>query len=93
MFTLGARHVPAVELALLSMSELVLAPLWVWLAVGEVPSAFTLAGGAIVMTAIALPGALGRPAPPRHRRWCERRRERRRQSLAPAWNWTGCAVV
>ena len=59
VFTLGARHVPAVELALLSMSELVLAPLWVWLAVGEVPSAFTLAGGAIVMTAIALQALSG----------------------------------
>jgi len=67
VFTLGARHVPAVELALLSMSELVLAPLWVWLAVGEVPSAFTLTGGAIVMTAIAfqaLSGARRRRAPP-----------------------------
>ena len=67
VFTLGARHVPAVELALLSMSELVLAPLWVWLAVNEVPSAFTLAGGAIVMTAIAfqaLSGARRRRAPP-----------------------------
>jgi drug/metabolite transporter (DMT)-like permease len=59
VFTLGARHVPAVELALLSMSELVLAPIWVWLAVGEVPSAFTLAGGAIVMTAIALQALSG----------------------------------
>jgi drug/metabolite transporter, DME family len=67
VFTLGARHVPAVELALLSMSELVLAPLWVWLAVNEVPGAFTLAGGAIVMTAIAfqaLSGARRRRAPP-----------------------------
>jgi len=67
VFTLGARHVPAVELALLSMSELVLAPLWVWLAVNEVPSAFTLAGGAVVMIAIAfqaLSGARRRRAPP-----------------------------
>jgi drug/metabolite transporter (DMT)-like permease len=45
----------------------VLAPLWVWLAVGEVPSAFTLTGGAIVMTAIAfqaLSGARRRRTPP-----------------------------
>ena len=67
VFTIGARHVSAVELALLSMSELVLAPLWVWLAVDEVPSAFTLAGGAIVMTAIAfqaLSGVRRRRLPP-----------------------------
>jgi drug/metabolite transporter, DME family len=33
VFTVGARHVPAAELALLSMTELVLAPIWVWLGV------------------------------------------------------------
>jgi drug/metabolite transporter (DMT)-like permease len=66
-FTLGARHVPAVELALLSMSELVLAPFWVWLAISEVPSVSTLVGGAIVLTAVAvqaLSGARRRRAPP-----------------------------
>jgi len=67
VFTIGARHVSAVELALLSMSELVLAPLWVWLAVDEVPSVYTLAGGAILMTAIAfqaLSGVRRRRLPP-----------------------------
>jgi drug/metabolite transporter, DME family len=49
------------------MTEPVLAPLWVWLGVGEVPSVFTLAGGAIVISAIgcqALSGARRRPTPP-----------------------------
>ena len=67
LFTLGARHVPAVELGLLAMTELVLAPLWVWLGVGEVPSAFTLAGGAIILAAIgyqALSGVRRRRLPP-----------------------------
>lgn len=67
VYTLGARHVPAVELTLLSMTELVLAPIWVLLALGEVPSPYTLAGGAIVLTAItyqALSGARRRRAPP-----------------------------
>jgi DME family drug/metabolite transporter len=67
VFTIGARHVPAVELALLAMTELVLAPLWVWVGVGEVPSAFTLAGGAVIMMAIAcqaLAGVRGRRLPP-----------------------------
>jgi drug/metabolite transporter, DME family len=59
VFTIGARHVPAVELALLAMTELVLAPLWVWLGVGEVPSAYTLAGGAIIMAAIAFQALSG----------------------------------
>jgi DME family drug/metabolite transporter len=66
-FTLGARHVPAVEMALLSLTELVLGPLWVWLGVGEVPSRYTAAGGAIVLAAIsyqALSGARRRRTPP-----------------------------
>jgi drug/metabolite transporter, DME family len=60
LFTLGARHVPVAELTLLSLTELALAPIWVWLAVGEVPSGYTLIGGAIIVSAItyqALSGA------------------------------------
>lgn len=67
IYTLGARHVPAVELTLLSMTELVLAPIWVLLALGEVPSPYTLVGGAIVLAAIAyqaLSGARRRQSPP-----------------------------
>lgn len=51
-FTLGSRHVPAAELALLSLSEVVLGPIWVWLGIGEVPSGSTLLGGAILLGAI-----------------------------------------
>jgi DME family drug/metabolite transporter len=60
VFTVGARHVPVAELTLLSLTELALAPIWVWLAVSEVPSRFTLVGGAIIVAAIiyqALSGA------------------------------------
>jgi drug/metabolite transporter (DMT)-like permease len=67
VFTLGARHVSAVALALLAMTELLLAPLGVWLGVGEVPSGYTLIGGAVVMAAItfqALSGARRRRPPP-----------------------------
>ena len=60
LFTLGSRHVPATELTLLALTEVVLAPLWVWLALDEVPTALTLAGGAIVLAAI-IGQALSRP--------------------------------
>jgi drug/metabolite transporter (DMT)-like permease len=53
-------------LTLLSLTELALAPIWVWLAIGEVPSAYTLAGGAIIVAAItyqALSGTRRRPLP------------------------------
>jgi drug/metabolite transporter (DMT)-like permease len=66
VFTLGARHVPVAELMLLSLTELALAPIWVWLAVGEVPSPSTLLGGAIIIGAItyqAFSGTRRRPLP------------------------------
>ncbi|QGX98490.1 DMT family transporter [Roseovarius faecimaris] len=52
LYTLGSRSVPAVELTLLSLAEVVLAPFWVWLVIGEVPSHFTIIGGAILLLAI-----------------------------------------
>lgn len=58
-YTVGARHLPAAELLLLSMIELALAPIWVWIAIGEVPSGATLAGGAVVMAAIAFQALSG----------------------------------
>jgi drug/metabolite transporter (DMT)-like permease len=52
LLTAAIRHVPAAEVALIGRLTLVLAPLWVWLGVGETPSTLTLAGGAIVLAAI-----------------------------------------
>lgn len=66
LFTMGSRHVPAAELTLLSLTEVVLAPIWVWLAMGEAPSVPTLVGGAIVFAAItgrALSGMRRTPPP------------------------------
>jgi len=53
LFTIGSRYVPAAELALLSLTEVVLGPLWVWIGVGEVPSLWTFLGGIIVLAAVA----------------------------------------
>ncbi len=66
LFTMGSRHVPAAEITLLSLTEVVLAPIWVWLAMGEAPSVSTLVGGAIVFAAIigrALSGMRRTPPP------------------------------
>jgi len=66
IYTLGSKAVPAAELALLSMSEVVLGPFWVWLALGETAGAYTLIGGAILMAAIggnALSGMRRKPTP------------------------------
>jgi len=53
VFTIGSKVVPAAELALLSMTEVLLGPLWVWLFIGETVSLYTLIGGFILMLALA----------------------------------------
>ncbi len=66
VYTLGSRSVPSAELALLSMTEVLLGPLWVWLLLDESPSLATLAGGGILLAAIAgnaLSGLRRRPVP------------------------------
>ncbi len=57
--TLGSRSVPAAQIPLLGLSETALSPLWVWLAVNEVPARNTLIGGAIVLVAVLLQGYAG----------------------------------
>ena len=54
LFLTGVRWVPAAEVALMALIETVLGPLLVWFVVGEEPSRWALAGGAIVLCAIAL---------------------------------------
>lgn len=52
--TVGARLIPAAEAALITLLEVVLGPLWVWIAYGEEPGAATLVGGAVVVGAVIL---------------------------------------
>ncbi len=52
LFTTASRSVPSAQLALLALVEPTLAPLWAWLASGELPPVSTFAGGAIIMLAI-----------------------------------------
>jgi len=47
----GLHHVGALEASLLLLAEPVLNPLWAWLVHGERPSAWALAGGAVIVTA------------------------------------------
>lgn len=52
LITLATRHIQAAEVSLLTLSEVVLAPIWVWIFVAEVPSRLALLGGAIVLCAV-----------------------------------------
>jgi drug/metabolite transporter (DMT)-like permease len=53
LFNLGHRSVAAARIPLLLMTEVVLAPLWVWIWPGETPGVTTLIGGAVIMSAVA----------------------------------------
>lgn len=61
LLTVGARLIPAGEVALITLLEIVLGPLWVWLALSERPSAATLVGGAIVLAAVVFESTRTRP--------------------------------
>ena len=59
LYTLGSRVIPAAEATLFSLIEVMLAPIWVWLVLGETASANTFLGGAILMAAVVLNGVAG----------------------------------
>jgi drug/metabolite transporter (DMT)-like permease len=51
-FTAGARLIPAAQAGLITMLEIVLGPLWVWLLYREDPGIPTLVGGAVILTTV-----------------------------------------
>lgn len=59
LFILASRHVAAALLAFLSLSEIVLGPIWAWLGVNEVPSDLTLIGGGVVIAALVWQAWMG----------------------------------
>jgi len=54
LLTIGARLIPPAEVALISLIEIVLGPLWVWLAYDERPTTATLVGGLVVVAAVLI---------------------------------------
>ncbi len=59
LFSLGAKYLPAAELALLSLMEVVGGVLWVWLplfGINEIPSVPVVIGGLIITSAVILHG-------------------------------------
>lgn len=59
LYTAGSKTLSAAELPLVAMIESVLAPIWVWLFLGEAIDAATFLGGAIVMIAVLIQALLG----------------------------------
>lgn len=52
LLTLGPRYISSAEVSLLILLELVLAPLLVWVVIGEDPGPWALIGGAVVIGAL-----------------------------------------
>lgn len=63
MYTLGSRVIPAAELTLLSLIEVLFAPLWVFAFLGETASAATFLGGGVLLAAVALNAVMGARSP------------------------------
>ena len=53
LFTAGARLIPSAQASLLSLLEVILAPVLVWVAFAEQPSTSTLIGGVILLVTLA----------------------------------------
>ena len=51
-FTVASRYIMASEVALFSLTESILGPVWVWIGVGEQPSLLTLLGSAVVLVSV-----------------------------------------
>ena len=69
LFTAGARHLLAVELTLLSLTEIIVGPILVWIGIGEIPTKATMIGGSIIISAIilvAIFGSINSQAPGQH---------------------------
>jgi drug/metabolite transporter (DMT)-like permease len=52
LLVIASRTLPAPEIALLGLLEVLLGPLWAWLFAGETPGSATLVGGGIVLSAL-----------------------------------------
>ena len=58
-FSVGSKVLTATNLALLSMVEVVLAPVWAWIILREQAEFSTLLGGGILLFALILNALLG----------------------------------
>ncbi len=72
LFTVGSRSVPAAQLSLIALVEPTLSPLWAWLVANELPPVWTFAGGAVILSAIAIQALFSARPERRHVRYRRR---------------------
>lgn len=59
LFTAGARYLRAVELTLISLTEIIAGPILVWFVLGEVPTNTAFLGGSLILGSIVAMTILG----------------------------------
>ncbi|WP_431321175.1 DMT family transporter [Rhizobium sp. YTU87027] len=52
LFMTGGRYIPSSEAGLIGLLDVVLGPLWVWLAFSETPTLSTIIGGVIILISV-----------------------------------------
>lgn len=54
LISIGPRYLPAPEVSLIVLLEAVIGPLWAWAFIGQIPTLVSLAGGALIVTTLAV---------------------------------------
>jgi drug/metabolite transporter (DMT)-like permease len=54
LLMLGPRYLPAPEVSMITLLEVILGPLLVWVVIGENPGQMTLIGGAVIVITVLL---------------------------------------
>lgn len=63
LYTIGSRVVPAAQATLISLVEVLLAPVWTWAFLGETVAQGTMIGGAVLLAAVVMNAYGGRSTP------------------------------
>jgi drug/metabolite transporter (DMT)-like permease len=50
----GAKYISASEVSLLMLIETIMAPIWVWIFLNEIPSIYTFIGGGIIVITLII---------------------------------------
>ena len=59
LMAIGTRYLPAAEISLFLLLETFLAPIWVWMALGEIPNSTTFLGGFLIIATLVVNSLLG----------------------------------
>ena len=58
LMVMGLRRIPAPDVSLIMLLEVVLGPLWVWMVIAEIPAVETFLGGGVVLGTVILYSAV-----------------------------------